>query len=211
MSKLPMLLLCVVLAVLPAAIVVSEPWAPRNEVFDRLRLGGYVIVLRHGVTNSDVANKDPMSNPARKTSVERQLNEQGRAQAEMIGGAMRQLWIPVSSVMTSPLQRAVDTGTLLGFGKVVINSDLAEAGPAVAPDENNRRADALRKLVEWHQAGDGNLVIVTHKPNLVDAFGNDWADIREGEASVFEPDFAGTGYRLIGRIQADQWSNGARG
>ena len=201
-----MLFLCVVLAILPAAIVVSEPWAPRNEVFDRLRLGGYVIVLRHGATNSDVANKDPMSNPARKTSVERQLNEQGRAQAEMIGKAMRRLWIPVNSVMTSPLQRAVDTGTLLGFGKVVINSDLAEAGPAVAPDENNRRAEALRKLVEWHQAGDGNLVIVTHKPNLVGAFGDDWADIREGEASVFEPDFAGTGYRLIGRIQADQWS-----
>jgi phosphohistidine phosphatase SixA len=206
MSKLPMLLLCIVLAVLPAVIVVSEPWAPRNEVFDRLRLGGYVIVLRHGATNSDVANKDPMSNPARKTSAERQLSEKGRAQAEMIGKAMRQLWIPVSSVMTSPLQRAVDTGTLLGFGKVVINPDLAEAGPAVAPDENNRRADALRKLVEWHQAGDGNLVIVTHKPNLVEAFGNDWADIREGDASVFEPDFAGTGYRLIGRIQADQWS-----
>ena len=124
----------------------------------------------------------------------------------MIGRAMRQRSIPVSSVMTSPLQRAVDTGILLGFGKVVINPDLAEAGTAVSPDENNRRADALRKLVEWHQAGDGNLVIVTHKPNLVEAFGNDWADIREGEASVFEPDFAGTGYRLIGRIQADQWS-----
>ncbi len=206
MSKLPMLLLFVVLAILPAAIVVSQPAAPRSDLLDMLRLGGYVIVLRHGATNSDVANRDPMSNPSHKTSGERQLNAQGREQAETIGKLLHELGIPVSSVMTSPLQRAVDTGTLLGFGKVGINPDLGEAGPAVAPDESNRRADALRKLVGWHLAADGNLVIVTHKPNLVEAFGKDWSDVREGEASVFEPDFAGVGYRLIARVQADQWS-----
>jgi hypothetical protein len=86
MSKLPMLLLFVVLAILPAAMVVSQPGGPRAELFDRLRLGGYVIVLRHGTTNSDVANKDPMSNPNGRTSVERQLNAQGRAQAEASAG-----------------------------------------------------------------------------------------------------------------------------
>jgi phosphohistidine phosphatase SixA len=206
MSKLPMFLLCGVLALLPAAFVVSQPSGPRTDLFDRLRLGGHVIVLRHGATNSDAANKDPMSNPGRKTSVERQLNQKGREQAETIGRAMRALWIPVSSVVTSPAQRAADTGTLLGFGKVVISPDLAEAGPAVTPDENHRRADALRKLVQWHLSTAGNLVIVTHKPNLVEAFGNEWSDVREGEASVFEPDYAGTGYKLVGRIQADEWN-----
>jgi phosphohistidine phosphatase SixA len=205
MSKLAMLLLCAVLAILPAAVVVSQPSEPRAELFDRLRHGGYVIVLRHGATNSEVPNKDPMSNPNRKPSVERQLNEQGREQAEAIGKGLRELGIPVSSVMTSPLQRAVDTGTLLGFGKVGTNPDLAEAGAAVTPDESARRADALRKLVSFHLADDGNLVIVTHKPNLVEAFGKDLSDVREGEASVFEPDFAGFGYRLVARIQADQW------
>ena len=106
--------------------------------------------------------------------------------------------------MTSPLQRAVDTGTLLGFGKVGTNPDLAEAGAAVTPDESARRADALRKLVSFHLADDGNLVIVTHKPNLVEAF-HDLSDVREGEAS-YRPDFAGFGYRLLARIPADQWS-----
>src|SRR5205807_3234331 len=118
MSRLQMLLLCGVLAILPAAIVVSQPSAPRVDLPDMLRLGGYVIVLRHGATNSDIANRDPMSNPNNKTSAERQLNAQGREQAETIGKALHELGIPVSSVMTSPLQRAVDTGTLLGFGKV---------------------------------------------------------------------------------------------
>jgi hypothetical protein len=48
-------------------------------------------------------------------------------------------------------------------------------------------------------------VIVSHKPNIVDAFGKDWLDVREGEASVFEPDGRG-GYKPIVRIQASEWS-----
>lgn len=46
---------------------------------------------------------------------------------------------------------------------------------------------------------------MTHKPNIVDAFGADWADLREGEASVFEPDGRGA-YKLIGRVKADEWA-----
>ena len=44
---------------------------------------------------------------------------------------------------------------------------------------------------------------MTHKPNILDAFGKDWFEVREGEASVFKPD--GSGYRLIARLPADQW------
>jgi broad specificity phosphatase PhoE len=210
MSKLLMLLACAVLAMVPSAVVVSQPATPSPGLLDKLRLGGYVIVLRHGATNSEIVGKDPMSNPNWRSSVERQLTEEGRAQAIEIGKGLRDLGIPVSAVVTSPLQRAVDTARLLGFGKVRIDADLGEAGPAVSPDENERRANVLRDLVGFHKAADGNLVIVTHKPNLVEAFGKDWVNVREGEASVFEPDFAGAGYKLIARVPADQWSRLAR-
>ena len=43
---------------------------------------------------------------------------------------------------------------------------------------------ALRTLVTLPPPVDSNLVIVSHKPNVTDAFGNDWSDLREGEASV---------------------------
>ena len=39
---------------------------------------------------------------------------------------------------------------------------------------------------------------------MPDRTGKDWLDVREGEASVFEPDGDG-GYRLIVRIQASEW------
>jgi phosphohistidine phosphatase SixA len=210
MSKFPVLLAGAVLAILAPAVVVGQPSTPSQGLLEKLRLGGYLIVLRHGATNSEVPGKDPMSNPNGRSIVERQLNEEGRTQATEIGKSLRDLGITVSAVVTSPAQRAVDTGRLLGFGKVRTDPDLAEAGPDVSPDENNRRAGALRDLVSYHKAADGNLVIVTHKPNLVEAFGKEWSSVREGEASVFEPDFTGAGYRLVARVPADQWGRLAR-
>jgi phosphohistidine phosphatase SixA len=136
---------------------------------------------------------------------ERQLSEQGRTQAKTVGESMRKLKLPVGLVVTSPLQRAVDTGKLLGFGDVVASPDLSESGAAIPPEENRRRAEALRKLVSLHPPVDNNLVIVTHKPNILEAFGKDWSDVREGEASVFEPDGKG-GFKLIVRVQESEWA-----
>jgi phosphohistidine phosphatase SixA len=207
MSRFRLLLLCVLLLAVPAAIVASQP--PPVDLLDALRLGGHVIVLRHGATNADVAkdgmsNPNNMSNPTKKAAGERQLSDAGRAQAIAIGEGLRKLGIRAGDVMTSPLQRAVDTATLLGVGEVKINPYLAEAGTAISREENDRRADILRKLVGYH-AGPDNLVIVTHRPNLIAAFGSPLADMREGEAAVFEPDFSGDGYRVVARFQASDW------
>ena len=49
-----------------------------------------------------------------------------------------------------------------------------------------------------------NTLIVSHKPNIVDALGKDWFEIREGEASIFKPDGAGKA-ALIGRVQIEDW------
>jgi phosphohistidine phosphatase SixA len=202
-----------VLAALSSAVAISQPASAQPEWIGDLRHGGYVIVFRHGATSTDQAKTDPMSNPTKdpmsnptigKAAGERQLSGDGRAQAKAIGEAMHKLGVPVGTVMTSPLQRAVDTGKLLGFAEVTANPDLAEAGPALGAEENSRRADAFRKLVAAPPSGS-NLVLVSHKPNIMDAFGKDWSDLSEGEASVFKPDGNG-GYKLIVRIKADEWS-----
>jgi hypothetical protein len=144
MSIVRVTLLCALLGFLPVAAS-SQPAPSQAEWIKDLRLGGYVIVFRHGATNSDQANADPMSRP--NVSTQRQLNDQGRAQAKSIGESMRKLKIPVGRVLASTTQRAIDTGTLLGVGEVTATPDLTESGPAVSPDENNRRALAFRELV----------------------------------------------------------------
>ena len=64
---------------------------------------------------------------------------------------------------------------------------------------------ALRAMAARVPEPGTNTLIVTHKPNILDAFGKDWFDIREGEASVFKPDGSGA-YTLVGRVQIAQWA-----
>ena len=167
-----------------------------------LRQGGYVIVFRHGATHQDQADTDPL-NP-KNIAQQRQLNDAGRAKAKEIGEALRKLRIPVGQIQSSVFNRAVETGALMGLGEVTSTPDLAEGGLVVTPIENNRRAQALRKLAATVPPAGTNIVLVTHKPNILDAFGKDWFDVREGEASVFQP--GGGGYKLIVRVPADEWS-----
>ena len=168
-----------------------------------VRGGGHVIVIRHGATHQDQADTDPLnlSNVAKQ----RQLNDQGRALARSMGDSIRKLKIPVGQVQTSMFNRAVETGTLLGFGAVTSTADISEGGLVVTPIENNRRAQAMRKLAAAVLPAGTNVILVSHKPNIMDAFGKDWFDVREGESTVFKPDGSG-GYKLVVRVQASEWS-----
>jgi phosphohistidine phosphatase SixA len=172
------------------------------EWINAVRHGGYVIVFRHGATHNDQADTDPLH--PENVAQQRQLNDQGRALAKSIGDAMRKLKIPVGQVHTSVFNRAVETGKLLGFGEVTPSLDFTEGGLVVSPVENNRRMAALRKVAATVPPAGRNVVVVTHKPNILDAFGKDWFDVREGEASVLKPD--GGGYKLVVKVQADEWS-----
>ena len=199
MRSVRLLLLGVLFAL---SSVAANGQAAAPEWVAALRQGGHVIVFRHGATFPDQADTDPL-NP-KNVAQQRQLNDDGRALAKAIGEAMRKLKIPVGEVQTSLFQRAVDTGTLLGFGDAKPTADVTEGGLVVSPNENNRRAQALRKLAGTAPLAGSNVVIVSHKPNIMDAFGKDWFDIREGEASVFKPDGNG-GYKLVVRVQASEW------
>jgi len=199
MRSVRLLLLGVLFAL---SSVAANGQAAAPEWIAALRQGGHVIVFRHGATFPDQADTDPL-NP-KNVAQQRQLNDDGRALAKAVGEAMRKLKIPVGEVQTSLFQRAVDTGTLLGFGDAKPTADVTEGGLVVSPNENNRRAQALRKLAGTAPPAGSNVVIVSHKPNIMDAFGKDWFDIREGEASVFKPDGNG-GYKLVVRVQAAEW------
>ncbi|MET0631315.1 MAG: histidine phosphatase family protein [Xanthobacteraceae bacterium] len=168
-----------------------------------VRGGGHVIIFRHGATHRDQADTDPLN--LKNVAQQRQLNDQGRELARSIGDAMRKLKIPVGLVHTSMFYRAVETGTLLGFGSVTSSADFTEGGQVVTPIENDRRAAAMRKFASTLPPAGTNIVLVSHKPNIMDAFGKDWFDIREGEASIFKPDGSGA-HKLVARVQASEWA-----
>jgi phosphohistidine phosphatase SixA len=193
-------------AVLAAALLLlaaSEQRASAQaDWINALRQGGYVLVFRHGATHSDQADTDPL-NPS-NVAAQRQLNDAGRAKAKEIGEAFRKLKIPVGQIHSSVFNRAVESGKLMNLGEVKPSLDITEGGLVVTPNENNRRAQALRRLAATAPPAGTNTVIISHKPNILDAFGKDFFDMREGEASVFQP--SGDGYKLVIRVPAEEWS-----
>lgn len=189
-----------------AAPLASAQMLADADLADALRSGGYVIVFRHGATYMDQADTDPLNadKPGNEAK-QRQLNDKGKALAREIGDSFRKLGIPVGTVATSKLYRAQETARLMNVGEVTTSWDITEGNQIISPNENNKRTAALRKLASTPPAPGKNNVYVTHKPNVVDAFGKDWFDVKEGEASVFKPDGKG-GYQAVARLQAEQWA-----
>jgi phosphohistidine phosphatase SixA len=164
--------------------------------------GGYVIVFRHGSTNRNQADTDPL-NPDNVIK-QRLLSAKGKEQAKQIGNAFIKLGIPLDKVYTSKFYRAIETGKLISNLNPTAILDLTEGGLVVTPIENERRAQMLRQMTTTIPADKKNTLIVTHKPNIIDALGKDWFEVKEGEAAVFKPDGSNKAV-LIGRFQANEW------
>ena len=167
-----------------------------------LRSGGLVIVVRHGATFPDQADTDPFH--LDNVAAQRNLNDNGKALAKAFGESLRQVGIPIGHVYTSKFNRAYQTAVLAGFKNIVKTVDLTEGGLVVSPNENNRRAEAFRKMLAVVPNAGTNTVLITHKPNIIDALGKDWFDVKEGEASIFRPENGH--YTLVARVQMADWS-----
>jgi broad specificity phosphatase PhoE len=187
--------------VAPASAQTTQPAADTKALAQALREGGHVILVRHGATFSNQADTDPFN--LADVSKQRKLNDKGKELAKAFGAAIKAAGVPIGEVYTSQFNRAYETAVLAGFRDIATTADLSEGGLVVSPDENNRRAKALRDMLARAPDKGKNVVLITHKPNIVDALGKDWFDVREGEASIFKPE--GGTYRLIARVQMDDW------
>jgi len=169
------------------------------ELVQALRGGGYVLYFRHGITDHSTHDSD--RNNLQNCATQRLLSEEGRAQMRDVGRAIGELGIRVSTVLSSPYCRSIDTATQ-AFGHMVVDADLKHT---VTADEATaaRQAQALRKLLATPPPEPGtNSVLSAHTANLQDATGI-WPK-PEGVAVVFQP-VAGGGYRYIATIAPDRW------
>jgi phosphohistidine phosphatase SixA len=182
--------------------------ADLDGLVSSLKDGGYVIVFRHGAT--DDSQKDVYPFKFDDMSAQRQLSEKGRDLARELGAALRKLGVPIGEVYTSRLNRAVESGKLLGGKDVSPVDELTDSGAGSAsamanPDGKNAKAGrAVRDLVNAAPKPGVNNLAVTHKTNVADAFGKEFSDIREGEALVYKTSSSGPA-ALVGRVQASEW------
>ena len=198
-----------IIPLLAVAIVWSALGAPPDKkVVVQLQKGGYVLFMRHGKTDPDQADTDPLH--LDNVQAQRQLTDEGRQQARTLGDAFRALKIPVGTITCSKFNRAQEMAKLLGFSTPQPSLDVSEGGQVVSPRENQRRTEALRALLSTPPPAGSNHLIVSHRPNLQDAAGKEFGDLSEAEVVVFRPLGAGK-FELVTRVApVSIWTEWAR-
>src|SRR5438132_12080173 len=134
----------VALSLVVVAAAADAQAVDMKALVSAMKQGGYVIVLRHGATNRDQADTDPLNHD--NVAKQRLLSDRGREVARQMGDAFRTLGIPLGQVYTSKFNRAIETGKLVSGADVVATPDVTEGGLVVTPIENDRRAEAMKKL-----------------------------------------------------------------
>jgi phosphohistidine phosphatase SixA len=165
----------------------------------RLQSGGFIIYLRHAATDRTQIDRD--RNDLSNCQGQRNLSATGRDQAHMIGAAMRNLDIPIGTVLTSPYCRCQDTAEL-AFGKSIVTHEL-RFGIGDDVQQTKQLSASLKTLLSTPPASGTNTVLVSHTANLKEATGI-WPE-PEGAAYVFKP-LADHGFEYLGRITPDVWA-----
>ena len=170
-------------------LMVGPTWgqtAPSiGELLQMLHSGGYVIVVRHGATNPDQVDTDPF-NPD-NISKQRQLSDKGRADAKLLGDVFKAAGVPIGQSYSSQFYRALETARLIGGKAPTATPDVTEGGLVVSPNENNRRARAFRAIVATSPDPGTNTLVVTHKPNILDASVRTGSKSRKGRRRSSSP------------------------
>jgi Histidine phosphatase superfamily (branch 1) len=166
-------------------------------LLNALRRGGYVIYIRH--TSTDFGQNDEAMTSYDDCTKQRNLTEQGRAEARAIGAAIAKLQIPIGDVLASPFCRTRETARLV-FGRET--PSLAVRGGPAATENSDRYAD-LRKLLSTAVPQGVNVAIASHGNPFRAVAGTPY--LAEGEAAVIEPR-GKDGFRIVARITKDGWN-----
>jgi phosphohistidine phosphatase SixA len=149
----------------PFLLLAAAGFVPRGaraeELLDRLRDGGLVMLMRHARTEPGTG--DPPGFRHDDCSTQRNLDARGRAQARAAGERLRAERVPVSRVLTSRWCRCRETAELMALGPV-------ERFPPLDSffEDRGRRAEHRAGMLGFIEAwrGPGNALLVTHQVNV---------------------------------------------
>lgn len=176
-----------------AQLTMAQTANPPDEqaLWQELRKGGYVLLIRHADAPGTF---DPPGFQLGVCSTQRNLSEEGRAQAKRLGDLIRAQNVAIAQVFSSEWCRCIDTATL-AFG-----ADKVQTWPAISSPRGGDEKQKLANLAAVRQrisraSLKTNMVLVTHMFNIQDITGGGAA---QGEIVVLRAQ--DKQLRMVGRI-----------
>jgi len=159
----------------------------------RLRGDGHVALIRHSVAPGGAG--DPAGFRLDDCKTQRNLSDQGRADARALGERFRSQQVKVGKIFSSQWCRCRQTAELMNIGPVEDAPTFNNAF-VLSAERDTLTAGARATIGAWR--GPGTLVVVTHGQNVQALLG---INPGEGEVIVVAPD---PGHekkmRFVGRI-----------
>ncbi len=175
-----------------------------------MRVGGYVILFRHGETDRSLLPREqrkpePSPMDLANCEIQAKLTENGREDARLIGKAFQALGIPVGQILASGYCRTLETARL-AFGRAEASETLLhpayKAMPGTpVPPSFPQRMEGLRKLLATSPPAGTNTVLVSHGEIFRDLIGSEGTT---GKALIYKPDGQGR-FTLVGRVLPKEW------
>lgn len=162
-----------------------------EALWSLLKGGGQVVLMRHALTTPGVG--DPEGMVLADCATQRNLSDEGRAQARQLGEAIRARGVPVAQVVSSPWCRCLETARL-AFGQEPKTS-AALSNLFGRGDPQGRQVAQLRALASRKPAG-GNLVLVSHGSTILALTG---VSPGTGEMVIVTPQGGGK-FTVAGRL-----------
>jgi len=172
-----------------ALLAALAPAHADEALWNAVREGGHVLFIRHALTVPGFG--DPPGFKLEDCATQRNLSDEGRAQARRMGEAFRQRGVPMGEVLSSPWCRCVETAKL-AFGRAKTWDALSNLPGR--PENADRQVRVLRPRIASYR-GKANLVLVSHSSVALALTGEHPA---MGEVLVLEP--ASPKPRVIGRL-----------
>ncbi|MCJ8318153.1 MAG: histidine phosphatase family protein [Colwellia sp.] len=168
------------------------------QLVSGLQSGGYIIYMRHGITNR--TQKDNTQDLT-DCSKQRNLSDKGREQIKQLSKTLQTLKIPIGEVLTSPYCRTKETAKL-AFGKFILEPKL-QFSISKNQEESQRLGEQLQQMMFQANTKGVNAVFVGHTSNLRDGL-NVWPK-PEGVVVVFQLKQQELIFK--GMIKPNDWSN----
>ena len=186
----------------PATAVKFVELAATADTLSLLRNGGYALYLRHGPTNSAIADRLPAVD-LNDCNTQRPLTDEGRQLMAKVGESIRKARIPIGEFKVSPMCRAKQSAAA-AFPKLapevdnkliyVANFTDAEKAPIIA---NTRR------LLSTPVPKGSNRLVLAHAPNLMELMGY---FPKEGTLVILQPKGERGEFAYVASIAPAAWT-----